>query len=391
MEEKRNNPKESGSIRDDLKFTGELWDKIMEEIRKVSDKYDAPVRIAIVGFGKSGKSTLFNAIFGRDIQETGAQTDLTREDKEASRFGIIFTDTRGFGTKLVSVEEIKRALHDQNLIIHCINGMTAIAEEDVDLYGFCKDTKKHVIVAVTKADVMKEREIAEYRASLLEKLDSSLEPVFISAETGLNMKLLIERIINLLPDAAKDAFIAKQQIDPDTKQRRSRQLVHGTAVLAAAVAVSPVPVSDVIILIPMQAGMVISIGAIYGYKLTAGQAKEILVVTGGGIVFRYAYQVLVKFLPGWGSLIGPVVAYSGTIAIGEAALAYFRSGTKATPEEIAKVYEGAKEKAERDFKASRELDILKVRQEEIKTLNEKLSKGEISQEEYEKRIKELLE
>lgn len=150
MEENRSGQKESGSIRGDLNIIGELWDKIMEEIRKVSDKYDAPVRIAIVGFGKSGKSTLFNAIFGKGIQETGAQTDLTREDKEATRFGIIFTDTRGFGTKLVPVEEIKRVLHDQNLIIHCINGMTAISEEDVDLFNFCKDTEKHIIVTVTK-------------------------------------------------------------------------------------------------------------------------------------------------------------------------------------------------------------------------------------------------
>lgn len=238
---------------------------------------------------------------------------------------------------------------------------------------------------------MKEREVVEYRASLLEKLDPSIDPIFISAETGLNMKLLTERIIHLLPDAAKDAFIAKQQIDLDTKQRRSRQLTHGTAVLAAAVAVSPVPVSDVVVLIPMQAGMVISIGAIYGYKITLGRAKEILAIAGGGIVFRYAYQILVKFMPGWGSIIGPAIAYSGTVAIGEAALAYFRSGMKATPEEIAKVYESAKERAEQDFKASRELDILKVSQVEIKTLNEQLSKGEISQEEFEKRIKELLE
>ena len=140
---------------------GPIWDRIMDEVKKVQDKYSVPLKIAIVGFAKSGKSTLFNAIFGKNLQETGAQTDLTKEEKQAQIFGILFTDTRGFGTKLVSIEDIKKALRDQNLIIHCLNGMTGISEQDKDLYDFCKESEKPIIVVVTKTDVMKEREIEE--------------------------------------------------------------------------------------------------------------------------------------------------------------------------------------------------------------------------------------
>jgi len=370
---------------------GPIWDEIIKEIKKVNNEYDVPVNLAILGFGNSGKSTLFNAIFGKDIQETGAQTDLTREDRKEKIFRTIFTDTRGFGTKLVSIEDIKNALHDQNLIVHCINGLTAISEEDNDLYDFCKESGKHIIVTVTKSDLMEEREVEEYRESLLEKIDPSLGPIFISAKTGLNMPLLIERISELLPDAAKDAFIAKQIFDLEMKRKKCRKVIHGTAVAAAAVAVSPIPVSDVIVLIPMQAGMVVKIGAIYSYEITPERGKEILAVAGGGIVFRYAFQVLIKFLPGLGSVIGPVIAYGGTVAIGEAALAYFESGMKATPEQIADVYKRAKEKAERDFKTSKEETKIKEHEEEIKKLNGKLSRGEISQEEFEKLIRDFVE
>lgn len=75
-----------------------IWQEIWQEIKKVKSRYDVAVKIAIVGFGKSGKSTLFNAIFGKTLQETGAQTDLTGAEREESLFGTIFTDTRGFGS-----------------------------------------------------------------------------------------------------------------------------------------------------------------------------------------------------------------------------------------------------------------------------------------------------
>ncbi len=327
----------------------EVWEKIEEEVRNLNEKYGTPVKIAIVGFGKSGKSTLFNAIFGEDLQRVGAQTDLTQENREEKRFGTIFTDTRGFGTKLVSLEEIKMALEGQNLIIHCFNGMSAISDKDVELYNFCRDMKKPIIVVVTKVDVMKKREIEEYRESFHQKVDPLLDPIFLSAETGINMELLIHRIVELLPEAVKDAFIANQKRDLQIKQKKARKIIHTTAVAAVGFAVSPIPVSDVIVLIPLQAKMVVSIGFIYGHKISVERAKEILAVAGGGIMFRYAAQSLVKFLPGLGSIIGPSIAYAGTVAIGEAALAYFESGMKLSEKEISDIYKRAKQKAEKDY------------------------------------------
>ncbi len=82
-----------------------FWEGIWEEIEKVIEKYDVKVKITIVGFGKSGKSTLFNALFGEDIQTTGAQTDLTGEEREEKLFGVIFIkDTPGFGTERVQYQ-----------------------------------------------------------------------------------------------------------------------------------------------------------------------------------------------------------------------------------------------------------------------------------------------
>ena len=373
-------------------YFGPIWEKILEELDKVNKKYNVPVKLAIVGFAKSGKSTLFNAIYGEDVQEVGAQTDLTMEDRDARRFGVILTDTRGFGTSLVPLQEIKSKIAEDppHMIIHCINGMGGISEDDAELYEFCKEAGKHVIVVVTKADVMKEREIAEFRRSVQEKLDSSVDPLFVSAETALNMTILVKKVVSLLPEAARDAFIAKQRVDFQAKRNKSRAAIQTTALAAAGVAVSPIPVSDVLILIPMQAGMVAAIGKLWGYEMSAARVKEIITVAGGGIVLRYAFQVLVKFLPAAGSIIGPVIAYGGTVALGEAALRYFESGMKATPEEIAKVYKQAKEKAEHGFKTSGREDKIEQHKDELEQLRRQLERGGITQEEYERRVEELL-
>jgi small GTP-binding protein len=368
-----------------------VWQGIWEEIKNVRSKYDVAVKIAIVGFGKSGKSTLFNTIFGKTLQETGAQTDLTGAEREESLFGTIFTDTRGFGTKRVSVSEIKGLLHDQNLIIHCMNGMSAISQDDSDLYQFCRESGKPVIVVVTKADVMKPREIEEFDKSLKDKISACAESIFISAETGFNLRLLIRKIVDLLPDIARDAFIAKQQADFEIKRKKCRALIQGTAIAAAGIAVSPIPVSDVIILVPMQAGMVVSIAKLYGYEITENMAKEILVVAGGGVVLRYAFQVIVKFIPILGSVIGPAIAYGGTVAIGEAGIVYFESGMSASPDEIAAAYRRAKEKAEREFKSNGMDEKMREKEQHLRDLGDKLQAGEIEQEDFRTLSTRLLE
>jgi uncharacterized protein (DUF697 family) len=140
----------------------------------------------------------------------------------------------------------------------------------------------------------------------------------------------------------------------------------------------------------MQAGMVMSIAKIYGYEITEDMAKEILVVAGGGVVLRYAFQIIVKFIPVLGSLIGPAIAYGGTVAIGEAAILYFESGMEATPQDIADAYRRAKEKAEREFKSSGMEDSMKEKEEPLKLLGEKLQSGQITQDEFRAQSRQIL-
>ena len=77
----------------------DLWGDIEKEIDKVNKKFYVPIGMAIIGFGNSGKSTLFNALFGERLQQTGAETDLTKKNRSKEKYSTIITDTPGYGTR----------------------------------------------------------------------------------------------------------------------------------------------------------------------------------------------------------------------------------------------------------------------------------------------------
>ncbi len=325
-----------------------------EEVIGVKAQFLIPVKIAIVGFGKSGKSTLFNALFGKDLQEIGAQTDLTIKEHSAKLFGAIFTDTRGFGTKKVKIDEIIPVIEEQNLVIHCLNGMSAISEEDVELHQFISRRGRPYITVVTKTDVMKKREIEEYASSVEEKLNlSSIDLLFISAETGLNMRELVSRILDLLPEAVKDAFIAKQGIDFDLKKKKAKRIVKGAATACAGIAITPIPVADITIMTPVQIGMVLKIAALFGMELSWKRAKELLATVGSGLALRSLAQTLLKFFPIAGSFISPAIAFSGTMALGEVAIFYFENQMALDKQQIEERYYKAIQEAKRVFEVEK--------------------------------------
>jgi len=362
-----------------------MWMILRKELEEMVDKLinkNKP-KIAIVGFSKSGKSTLFNKIFGSDIQEISAQTVLASE-----KLGIIFTDNPGYETETPSIDEIKQAIEQQDLIIQCIDGMSEISDSDRDLYNFLKEFGKPIMVVVTKADVMLEdREIREYEESILEKI-GLIDFIFISAKNGKNISMLIEKILTLLPKAKKNPFIAEQKADLEIKEKKAREIVNSAAIAAALAAIIPDPFS-VFIIISIQIGMVLKIAWLYG-KITFERVKELIVLIGTGILWRYAYQAAVSFIPIIGEFVGPAIAFVSTKALGEAAILYFKLGGKVTKEEINEAYKRAKEKAEKEFKNSGIMNNIKKYKDQIKKLKEKLNKKGISQEEFESEITKLV-
>lgn len=90
--------------------------------------------------------------------------------------------------------------------------------------------------------------------------------------------------------------------------------------------VTILPGADMPLMTGNQAKMVLQIAAAYGQSLDAERAKELLAVVGSGFAFRAVARQLLDFVPGFGWALKAGVGYTGTIAMGKAAIAYFERG-----------------------------------------------------------------
>ena len=118
--------------------------------------------------------------------------------------------------------------------------------------------------------------------------------------------------------------------------------------LAGTVALTPIPVSDIYVLLIIQALLVSLIASLSGRDISLDTAKEFIFSMGGlagvGYTLRLVAQQGAKFLnaiwPESGSAVSATVAALGTSAIGKAAITYYVDG--ATIEEAKKKFEESK-------------------------------------------------
>lgn len=118
--------------------------------------------------------------------------------------------------------------------------------------------------------------------------------------------------------------------------------------ISATVAATPIPVSDIYILMVIQCFLVCLIASLSGRDISFDTAKEFICSVGGiagmGYTFRLIAQQASKFLNVFfavsGSAVSSAIAYGGTNAIGKAAIAYYIEDK--TMEETTKIFEDRK-------------------------------------------------
>ena len=88
-----------------------------------------------------------------------------------------------------------------------------------------------------------------------------------------------------------------------------------------------VPGVDLPVLTLNQARLVLRIALAYGERIDNRRAAELLGVVGAGFGFRAVARELLDLVPVAGWAVKGAIAYSGTKAIGEAAVRYFETRT----------------------------------------------------------------
>jgi uncharacterized protein (DUF697 family)/predicted GTPase len=193
-------------------------------------------------------------------------------------------------------------------------------------------------------------------------LDFTLEedgfhPVFYGQDA------LKEALAALLPEAESNAIyqliddqaVASAQLG-NLYRDVGRRYISAFAVIAATLAAVPLPFATMPVLTALQVSMVGVLGQLYGQKLSRSQAGGVVSAIAGGFFAQAIGRELVKFIPGFGSVVAASWAAGYTWALGEGACAYFgdlMGGKKPDPERIQQVMAEAFESAKERFKGDR--------------------------------------
>lgn len=366
-----------------------LHDVISPEVlkdvwEKVKDYAEKPIKPRIMVGGKTGvgKSSVLNAVLGREVYETGI-LPTSRQKAEAtweSRGGdIVVVDIPGFGeAHSAHSQGVAVAKYEENqgqvlfseahvcmLILKADDRALEIEQRFLGNWqrdDFVRDLP--LLVVVNQIDKMKPtrdwspqelnlrtprtekekniRTYLDYVGSLegLSQIPSDRILPFSAGETfddpdQYGVEELEMAIYEALPDAAKVLFARSAHL----KKLEARRIVARYAGLCSgAVLANFVPMSDALVLAPIQIAMIVHLGRLYGQDLSVSVASGILTNLGLSLVGRVAAQTLVSLLPGFKHVVGPPLAFSLTYTMGLAINEMLSQGKlSATGEEFKKL------------------------------------------------------
>lgn len=138
------------------------------------------------------------------------------------------------------------------------------------------------------------------------------------------------------------------------REDAAKDLTEKCGYAAAALTILPIPLSEVIAVMPIHVGMVVGIGHLYGQELTRDSATHLVLRIGATVGLslvgsRIATTAAKVLLPGLGGLIGAPFMYASTLAIGMAARVYFESQGQVSDDDMKAVYQAALKKARSSF------------------------------------------
>jgi uncharacterized protein (DUF697 family)/GTP-binding protein EngB required for normal cell division len=306
-------------------------------------------------FGKTGvgKSTLVNAIFGRDVARTGVGSPVTR--------GLVYYrhpdgflglyDSEGFETGTAGnaiVEGLRRLVQEHRtramdqqihaawyLVRWSDRRFEAAQEQFVRELAALGLPVIVVLTQVPSRDGVVHPEAVEF-ARYIEGLGLPIRPhgrvVLTNALSDpftqspvFGLQTLLDDTYLVIPEVAEAALTAAQVLDLGRKKKAVAAIINQAVVVAAGVGATPIPFADAALLVPNQVTMIARITAAYGLppnRSRALAAAGSVVLTGGATMAgRYAVTSLLKFVPGGavaGSAISATVAAALTKTVGHA-------------------------------------------------------------------------
>lgn len=309
--------------------------------------------LAIVGGTGVGKSSLVNAVFGRDLAKVGKGLPVTRGVHYYHDDALGIWDLEGFeiGSSETPADILRRhlktvserpAIEQISVVWYCVlSQLPRLTASDIAMIRELDAAGLPVILVLTKVDWTKNpvtgkraatKDVKEFRDWLEDPVDEHNMPIDIPIQRviltsasgkhgkgkGHGLGELVTETLALSPENEKDAFRIAQRLNLPWKREMARPVIAAAASAAAAAAAVPVPVADALILAPIQLTMMGRIAAIYDLELTTMLSAGGLAQLGVQITGQALARSFLKLIPGAGSVINAGIALALTAATGEA-------------------------------------------------------------------------
>lgn len=146
--------------------TGELLDEVVTHFEEQSEEESPLPKYAIVGRPNVGKSSLINALVGKERNIVTPVAGTTRDSIRIhyNQYGqeFILIDTAGLRKKTKVKENIEfysvmrtiKALEEADVVILMIDAVEGIESQDISIFHLAEKNKKGVILLVNKWDLV---------------------------------------------------------------------------------------------------------------------------------------------------------------------------------------------------------------------------------------------
>lgn len=146
--------------------TGELLDEVVQHLESEPDEEDQRPKYAIVGRPNVGKSSLINALIGKERNIVTPIAGTTRDSIRIhyNQYGhdFILIDTAGLRRKTKVKENIEfysvmrtiKALEESDVVILMLDATEGIEAQDVNIFHLAEKNRKGVVILVNKWDLI---------------------------------------------------------------------------------------------------------------------------------------------------------------------------------------------------------------------------------------------
>jgi uncharacterized protein len=270
------------------------------------------IRVVVFGTGSSGKTSVVNALIGRMVGKVGAPMGTT-EVGETYRLPlkgvdreILITDTPGIleaGAGGSDREKLaRRWASEADLLVFVLDN--DLRQSEYDPLKMLAEIGKRSLIVLNKADQFPEEDLEAILARLRERVRGvvpagdvmaiAANPQPIRLMTGETVQMdqeimpLIRRMAEILRSEGDDLLAdnillqsqrlgedARDLIDEQRRRQADKIVDRFQWVGAGVVAVTPLPVVDLLATAAVHAQMVVEIGKVYGCEINLERGREL--------------------------------------------------------------------------------------------------------------------